>query len=306
MEVFLSLFVNLLPLYALIALGYFCSKKMGVERDSLATLGIYIFMPPVTFGYIANLDFKPEYVALPAFYYIASIIIGLGFFAFGKRVYKDKQANLMAMCASMGNTGYFGIPLVMLFFSEDIIAIYIFMMVGGTIFESTVGYYIAARSSFTVKQSLKKLAKFPAMYAMAAGFAWNTSGMELPDLAQTYFTHFKGCYVVIGMMILGGALAKIDRLVFGWRFTALTFLGKFIVFPALTLAYIWLDKAYLTMLTPEIYSAMMMMAITPPAANVAAYAAQMDMEPEKAATTILLGTVFALIYIPAVIWVIGL
>lgn len=306
MEVFFSLFVNLLPLYALIALGYFCSKKMGVDRDSLATLGIYIFMPPVTFGYIANLDFKPEYVALPVFYYAASVIIGLGFFALGKKVYADKQANLMAMCASMGNTGYFGIPLVMLFFSEDIIAIYIFMMVGGTIFESTVGYYIAARSSFTVKQSLVKLSKFPAMYAMAAGFAWNYSGLEFPDLAHVYWTHFKGCYVVIGMMILGGALARIDKLVFGWRFTALTFAGKFAAFPALTLAYIWFDKTYLQMLTPEIYSAMMMMAITPPAANIAAYASQMNMEPEKAATTILLGTVFALIYIPAVIWAMGL
>ncbi len=306
MEVFFSLFVNLLPLYALIALGYFCSKKMGVERDSLATLGIYIFMPPVTFGYIANLDFKPEYVALPVFYYAASVIIGLGFFALGKKVYADKQANLMAMCASMGNTGYFGIPLVMLFFTEDIIAIYIFMMVGGTIFESTVGYYIAARSSFTVKQSLVKLSKFPAMYAMAAGFAWNYSGWEFPDLAHVYWTHFKGCYVIIGMMILGGALARIDKLVFGWRFTALTFAGKFAVFPALALAYIWFDKTYFQMLGADIYTAIMMMAITPPAANIAAYAAQMNMEPEKAATTILLGTIFALIYIPAVIWAMGL
>lgn len=308
MEVFFSLFVNLLPLYALIALGYFCSKKMDVDRNSLATLGIYIFMPPVTFGYVANLDFQPEYIVLPIFYYAASVLIGLGFFAFGKRVYKDKQANLMAMCASMGNTGYFGIPLMMLFFKDnpDVIAIYIFMMSGGTIYEATVGYYIAARSSFTVKQSLIKLTRFPALYALAAGLAWNFSGLEFSDLAHTYWTHFKGCYVVIGMMILGGALARIDKLVFGWRFTALTFAGKFAVFPALALAYIWLDKTYFQMLGADIYTAIMMMAITPPAANIAAYASQMNMEPEKAATTILIGTVFALIYIPAVIWIIGL
>ncbi len=306
MTAFFTLFVNLLPLYALIALGYFCTKKMRVERDTLATLGIYIFMPPVTFGYVANLDFKPEYIILPVFFFAISVIIGLGFFALGKKVYQDKQANLMAMCASMGNTGYFGIPLVMLFFSEETIAIYIFMMLGGTVFESTVGYYIAARSSFTVRQSFIKLARFPGIYAMIAGFAWNFSGADFPDLLISYWTHFKGAYVIIGMMIIGAAMAKIDHFVFGWRFTALTFAGKFIVFPALTFAYIWLDQTFFHMLSAELYNVMMMMAIVPPAANIAAFAAQMNMEPEKAATTILIGTIFALVYIPAMIWLIGL
>ena len=213
----------------------------------------------------------------------------------------------MAMSASMGNTGYFGIPLMMLFFNEDIIAIYIFMMLGGTVYESTTGFYIAARSSFTVKQSIIKLIKFPGIYAIAAGLIWNILGLEFLDLAHVYWGHFKGCYVVIGMMILGAALAKVDHLVFGWRFTALTFAGKFIVFPALTLLFVWLDQTFLHWLSvQELYYAMIMMAITPPAANIAAFAAQMDMEPEKAATTILTGTIFALIYIPCVIMVMGL
>ena len=46
--------------------------------------------------------------------------------------------------------------------------------------------------------------------------------------------------------------------------------------------------------------------IVPPAANSVAFAAQLNIRPEKAATTVLLGTVLALFYIPAVIWLVGI
>ena len=51
---------------------------------------------------------------------------------------------------------------------------------------------------------------------------------------------------------------------------------------------------------------LLIMSIVPPAANIAAFAATLDLNPEKAATTVLLGTIFALFYIPAVLVLSGL
>lgn len=306
MSVFLSLFVNLLPLYALIGLGYFAGRVLKVDRQSLGSLAIYLFMPVVVFGFVADLEFHPAYIVLPIFIFIASTIIGLAFLALGNRVYKDNQANLLAMCTSMGNTGYFGLPLVLLFFDKNLVAIYIFMMLGGLVYEATVGYYIAARGAFDVRQSIIKLLKFPTLYAMMAGFSINYMEIELPELFWTYWTHFKGAYVIIGMMIVGAALANIDKFVFGPRFIALVFAGKFIAWPALAFAFIALDQHVFKWLTPDLYHLVMMMSIVPPAANIATFATQMNLEPEKAATTILIGTLFALVYIPAMIWLIGI
>ncbi len=306
MEIFLSLFQNLLPLYALIGAGYFAARVLHVDKQSLGNLAIYMFMPVVVFGFVARLDFQLSYISLPIFYFLASVILGLGFFAMGQRVYRDKQANLMAMCVSMGNTGYFGLPLVLLFFDTEMVAIYVFMMLGGAVYEATFGYYIAARSHFDVRQSINKLIKFPGIYAMAAGFAVNASGVELPDLFWDYWTHFKGAYVVVGMMIIGAALAGIDKFVFGPRFIAFVFVGKFIMFPLCAYAFIIMDQNITHWLSPQIHQLVMMMAIVPPAANVAAYATQMNMEPEKAATTILIGTIFALFYIPCMIMLMGI
>ncbi|MGH1378893.1 MAG: AEC family transporter [Alphaproteobacteria bacterium] len=306
MSIFISLFINLLPLYAIIGLGYFASKVMNVDRQSLGTLAIYLFMPVVVFGFVADLEFHPAYISLPIFIFIASTITGFGFLALGNHIYQDNQANLLAMCTSMGNTGYFGLPLVMLFFEKDLVAIYIFMMLGGLVYEATVGYYIAARGAFDVRQSIIKLLKFPTLYAMTAGFIINYASIDLPDIFWTYWTHFKGAYVIIGMMIVGAALANIDKLVFGPRFIALVFSGKFIAWPVLACLFIVLDKHLLQWLSTDLHHLVMMMSIVPPAANIATFATQMNISPEKAATTILIGTLFALIYIPAMIWLIGI
>ena len=307
MTIFFSLLINLLPLYGLIGLGYFAGRFLKVDRESLGALALYIFVPFVIFGFVSDLDFKPAYLILPIAVYIIHTIVALIYLNLGKTVYGDHRANLMAMCASMGNAGYFGLPLVLLLFEKEIVAIYAFMLLGNPVFEATIGYYIAARGNFTVKESLIKLIKFPTIYAMAAGFLVNATGTELPELFWTYWTHFKGAYVIIGMMIVGVALSKNKKLVLGPRFLALVFSGKFILWPILAYLFIWLDTAYLHWISShQIYLLIMVQAIVPPAANIATFATQMNLAPEKAATTILLGTIFALFYIPAIMWLLGM
>lgn len=306
MTVFYALLINLLPLYILIAMGFVAARYLKVERQSLASLAIFMFMPIVVFGFVVNLEFQPSYILLPLVILAVSVITGIGFLAIGRKVYGDKTANLMAMCCSMGNTGYFGLPLVFLFFNEQQTAIYIFMMLGGSVYEATYGYYLAARGAFDVKTSLKKLAKFPALYAITAGFIANGIGYKPPELFWTYWAYFKGAYVVLGMMIVGAALANVERLVFGPRFMSLVFLGKFVAWPVLVYAFVAFDRAILQWYPPDIHNLILIMSLVPPAANIAAFAAQMNLKPEKAATTILAGTVFALIYIPAMIWLLDI
>lgn len=306
MDVFFSLLTNLLPLYILIGMGFVAARYLKVERQSLASLAIFMFMPVVVFGFVARLEFEPSFILLPLVIFAVSVITGVGFLWIGRKIYGDNTANLMAMCCSMGNTGYFGLPLVFLFFNEQQTAIYIFMMLGGSVYEATFGYYLAARGAFDVKTSLKKLVRFPALYAIAAGFLVNRLGLEPPELFWTYWAYFKGAYVCLGMMIVGAALANVQKLVFGPRFMTMVFLGKFVAWPVLIYAFVAFDRAILQWYTPDIHNLMLIMSLVPPAANIAAFAAQMNMKPEKAATTILAGTVFALVYIPAMIWLFGI
>lgn len=307
MAAFLSLFINLLPLYALIAAGYFAGRVFKVDSRTLASLSIYFFLPVVIFGFVSNMEFKPSYIMLPVFLYIDSTITALSFYALGKRIYKkDSRANLMALCSAMGNAGYFGLPLVLLFFDADKVAIYVFMLLGVAVFEATIGYYIAARGNFSVRDSLIKLLKFPSIYAIATALIVNTMDIELPEMFWTYWTHVKGCYVITGMMIIGVVLGSMKTLVFDLKLTVLVFIGKFLAIPLLGGLFIWLDSTVLHIFTTDIYHLIVLITIVPSAANVVAFSAQLNVQPEKAATTVLLGTIFALFYIPAIVWLIGM
>jgi predicted permease len=306
MDIFFTLLGNLVPLYILIGIGFLAGRFFEVDRNTLANLAVFIFLPIVVFGFVLNLDFQASYIALPIIVWSVQTIIGLGFLWIGRKIYDGAEANILAMSCSMGNTGYFGLPLALLLFTPEQIAIYIFAMIGGAVYEATVGYYIAARGRFDTKTSLMKLLKFPTLYAMALAFIVRALEIEPSAQFDLYWGYFKGAYIVIGMMIVGAALARVDRLVIGPRFLALTVLGKFVTFPVLIYGFTLWDQHVLGLFDPEIYKIMMVMAIVPTAANVAAFASQLDLVPEKAATTVLIGTVMALFYIPAVLILMGM
>ena len=306
MDIFLLLFQNLIPLYVLIALGWIAGRYFDVDRQSLGSLGIYILMPVVAFGFVAKLDFKPIYTALPIIAFVLSAAVTLIFYWIGQKTYPDKRANLLGMCAGAGNTGYLGLPLVLLLFPTEWIGVYIFALLGGLIYEATVMYYVANRGKFDVMQSFKKLLKFPTIYTIVLALIVNFSDFTLPEQFDTYWSYFKGSYVVIGMMIIGASLAKSNKLLISYRFLSLTFVGKFLTWPLFAYALIYLDQNLLGWFVPEVHRIFFVMAIVPPAANVAAFAAQLDLNPEKAATTILIGTVLALFTIPLMLALSGL
>jgi predicted permease len=305
MNLFFYLLGNLIPLYGLIALGFIGGRTLKLSQKTLADFTIFMAVPIVTFGFIAQLDFTPDLIALPVLLFLVQTIIAFIFMAIGTFIYADARANLLAMCCAMGNIGYFGLPLVILLFDTQIVAIYMFMLIGGLIFESTIAYYTFSRGAFDKRQSLIKLAKYPSLYAVMLGLIFNQLNIALPEQFLTYWTYFKGAYVITGMMIIGVALSKISNLVIAPQFITLSFIGKFLVWPLVTYAFIFFDQSITRFFEPQIYKLLLITAIVPPAANITAFAAQMNLKPEKAATTVLLGTVFALIYIPFVLWVFG-
>ncbi len=308
MDIFFLLFTNLLPLYVLIFIGWVAGRYFEVDRQTLANFAIYICVPVVIFGFVLDLDLEVQWVWLPVIVFFLHSSIAFGALALGKCVFKDARANLAAMCSAHSNTGYFGLPLAILIFHNNPqwVGVYMFMLLGGVIFESTVSYYIASRGQFTVEQSLKRLLKFPTLYAMTAGLLCNHFQVEMPEMFYTYWAYFKGAYVLVGMMVIGAALSKLTKLVIAPRFLAFTFIGKFIVWPLLAWILILVDQNYLHLYSREVHQLLFIMAIVPQGANIAGFATQMNLKPEKAASTILLGTVFALFYIPMMLALSGL
>ena len=296
---------NLLPLLALIGLGYAAGRWLDVEPRSLAMMAIYILSPVVNFGGVAQLDFQPAYLLLPLVLFGIAVGITLLTSLFARQLYADNTRNLLAMAASTGNTGYFGTPLVLALFGPQAVGIYFLMNFAVALSETTVGYYFGARGHHGIRDSLKKVLSLPANYAVLLGLAWNGLDLPLPDAFLTWWGRFTGAWVIIGMMLIGVALSRVS----GWRtnarLTGVLFSIKFLVWPACTYGFALLDKTVLGLFDPMVHTLLLVIGIVPLAGNTVTFATQLKLRPSEAAVVVLESTVFAVIYIPLVFWLLG-
>ena len=306
MDIFYLLFQNLIPLYILIALGWIAGKFLNIDIKSIGALGIYVFMPIAVCGYIAQLDFKPIYAGLPIIVFCTITLLALSWLKFAKKIYPDYRANLLTMCATWGNIGYFALPIVIALYPPELVGVYMFMMAGTIFYEATIGYYIWMRGNLNIKQSLKKVIKFPSLYAIIIGLTFNYANYPFEGKLLTYWEYCRGAYIVIGMMIIGTALSKIKNLVIAPRFLSLAFLGKFIIWPLTTFTLIQIDIHLLKIFDQTSHQMLFLLSTVPPGANIAAFAATLNMNPEKAATTVLIGTLLALFSVPLMLALSGL
>src|SRR5690606_13193764 len=173
--------------------------------------------------------------------FLLCTLVGYSHLLIARRWIRDATASLMPLTVGTGNTGYLGIPVALLLFGEAGLGIYILCMLGTTLYENSVGFYLAARGRFSVEDCLKKVARLPSLYGFFLAAALNLSGVGIPSVFQPLFDNLRGAYSVLGMMLIGMSILSFRGLAGDLRYTALAFIGKFVVWPALALAFWWFD-----------------------------------------------------------------
>jgi predicted permease len=174
-------------------------------------------------------------------------------------------------------------------------------MLGTTLFENSVGFYLAARGRYSIKDALWRVLKLPSVYAFLAAVVLNLAGIGIPDIFVPLFDNLRGAYSILGMMIIGMGITSFRGLVGNPRFTALAFFGKFVIWPLVAIVFWWVDSALLGIYEPAVHQAIFLISITPIAANTVVIATLLDASPRQAAGTTLLSTLFALGFIPVMI-----
>jgi predicted permease len=308
MSLFFILLLKIFPLYINILLGYISTKFLKVTREAIANLLIYILGPIVVFSATISVKIDLAVLMLPVFFYLFCSVIAFALLYFYKNSWNDATGNILAFSGATGNTGYFGIPLAVIFFPPYLADIYIFTVLASLLYESTTGFYVTAKGNFTVKQSLQKIMKLPLLYAFVIGLLFNLLGISIPDDLSSYTAQFKGAYGILGMMLMGMGLVGL-KLKKGsdldYKFISILFILKFIFWPLAILTFIYIDKIYFMFLNEDLYKIMFLFAIVPLAGNTVTLAVLLDAKPEKASFTVLLSTLVSIIYIPIVLSLYG-
>jgi hypothetical protein len=298
MEIFLTLLVKLLPLYGVVALGWIAGKYLDVKKESIAPLLIYIIAPVVIFNGVIMTSLNKATLSLPILFFILACILCLAFYFIGKLIWPGSEKNILAFTAGTGNTGYFGLPVVLALLDDQFLGIAVLSILGFVLFENSLGFFITAKGQHSGKDALMKVLKLPTLYAFFLGLIVNISNIHIAPTIIDTITSFRGAYVVLGMMLVGLGLSQVTRASLDYAFTGMAFLAKFIVWPLVVGLVIFLDIHFFQLYSSEIYKIMLLMSIVPLASNTVAFATKLNTHPEKAAVTVLLSTIFAFIYIP--------
>ncbi len=296
-----ALFLKLIPLYVTVALGWTAGRYLEASGRHIAGIMLYIVTPSVVFSGVMAAPLSPEVILLPFLVFGISSVLGIVQLKLAKSALNDGSANIIPLCVGSGNTGYFGVPVALLLFGEEGLALYIVCMLGTTLFENSVGFYLAARGRYSIREALWRVLKLPSVYAFLAAVVLNLAGLGIPDIFVPLFDNLRGAYSVLGMMIIGMSITSFRGLAGNIRFTALAFFGKFVIWPMVAIVFWWVDSTLLGIYQPAVHKAMFLISITPIAANTVVIATLLDTSPKQAAGTVLLTTLFALAFIPVMI-----
>lgn len=300
MEIFTALFVKLLPLYAFIALGFLAGKFLKVDVKHVGNLVIYIIMPFVFMGGLWQSDIEFGNTSIFLLIWGLSLIICVVSYCLGKLFYKDSIKNLLASGLPTGNSGYFGIPVALAIFDQDLLGLYLLAAIANTMFQITVGYYVLALGTFDWKQAFRKLLKLPPLYGAIAGILLSTLAVPLPEAGLDFTNTLKSAFVVLGMMIIGLTLSSFRNLKFDFKFLSMAMGIRFLIWPLLALGFVFLDQNFLGQIFENIHPIIILFGFLPVGADFAIYAANLNLYPARAAMVVFVSTAIAAFIIPMV------
>jgi len=302
-ELFVSFVVKLMPVYALIAAGFLVGKKLRIKKEDISNLLIYLLTPVVIFNAVYRTELTKETLLLPVVFFVLCSVIAIGAYLTSINVKPKAMRGMLAFAAGSGNTGYFGLPVALVLFGDEVLGLVVLCVLGYTIYETLIGFILIANGKYGPKESLHKLLHLPILYAFLIGAAFQTLGLELGSIYNDFVPNFIGAYVLLGSLLVGLALSELTKTSFDLNAITRSFVAKFVLWPVVVTALILIDISYLEVFvgTENVYEVAFLMSIVPIAANTVAYASFLRAEPQKAALIVFTSTIFAIVYIPIMV-----
>ncbi len=295
-----ALALKLVPLYLLVVIGFLLGRVFGVKGQDLGRLALFVLSPAVVFKGFAGADLNGALLALPFAVFGLCSAVALLMRPLAGRCWQDGRERIATFTAGTGNTGFFGIPACLALIGPDSLPLVVMVSFGATAYENSVGFYTVARSEASVAGAVLRVLKYPGLHACWLGAVINLSGAKVPPAATQTIDLLSGAFVPVGMMIVGLGLAQIRRFSLDLGFTAFTLAVKFALWPALALAFIWLDRTWLHAFGRLGHQVLLIESLVPLAAVTVVHASLRDIHPDRAAIAVALSTLVALVWLPVV------
>jgi len=305
----LSIFLQTLPFFLIIGLGYGAGRSGFFPEVATAWLTKFVFyfaLSAMLFRFSANLtlaevldwNFVLAYLAGTASVYVLATLVA------ALRGVSLRETAIEAQCAVIGNVGFLGVPMLAMLMGEAAIGwVMVVLAVDLIVFGALVVILITGsrdgRMSLGILRTVGLgLVKNPMIVSIVLGLTWSGLKLPIPDPMNAFVRILGDAATPGALFAIGASLASksAERLsVTGWLSAC-----KLVLHPAAVAV-----SALLIFDVPPYAAAVMIAAASlPVAGNVFMLAQHYEVAPKRVSSSILISTTAAIVTVSLVIgWV---
>lgn len=289
MNITLRILEIVLPVLAIIVLGYVLGRMWKPDMRVVNRLNLDVFGPFLVLAYLS--DKGVDLVSLwPLVVASVLIVLGSGLLAWPFAKFSGQNPRTFVPPMMFNNCGNMGLPLALFAFGAPGVAGMVALFTTSNLLHFTLGSFIVNKHA-----DLKVLLKSPMVWATIIGASLGLSGLHLPDSVHAPMKMIGDCTIPVMLLSLGVRMLDVKREDF-----SNSLLGA-AVCPLTGLLLAGLVAMWLPMNKTQIGLVYLFGSLPPAVLNflVADYYKQ---EPEKVASIVLVGNIASIVFIPFGLW----
>lgn len=306
-----EVFGNILPLFALVLIGYGSGRLAWMTEEQLKGLTSFVFylaIPALLFRSLGRGDILDALDPRILMAYFAAVFMVMAVaWLVGRFVFRNPPEELpvLALGATYSNIVLLGIPLIYALYGEPgllpimmIVTLHSLILLPLTMVLIELNRGADRGLQQALAQSVGTVAKNPVILSIIAGIAFNLSGLTLPGPVDRLATLLGGASAPCALFALGATLSAY-RLGGDPRESAVIVLLKLLLLPAL----VWLLASYIFDLPPVWVVVATLTAALPTGVNVFIIAHQYQIYVARTTATVLISTAISIMTITTlVVW----
>lgn len=305
----LAVFLKTLPFFGLIGLGWLAARTRFFPQEAAAWLTKFVFyfaLSAMLFRFAAGLDLAALFdLRFVGAYLGGSLAVWLSGLAVARaRGLPLAEAAMEAQCCMTGNTGFLGVPMLVVLLGERAIGpVLMVLTIDMLVFSTLITLIIhAARHGGLRLASLAPIGRGivanPMILSMVAGLCWAQLHLPLPGPLDEFLTLLGGAATPGALFAIGASLAgrRIGRLA-----TSVWLSGAKLVLHPLAVAL----AAWAAGVEPYAAGVMIAAAALPVAGNVYILAQHFGIAQQRVSAAILVSTGCGIVTLPLVMLLIG-
>lgn len=302
----LTVFLNTLPFFGLIALGFFAAFIGNFTREATVYLTKFIFYFPLSamlFNFASELSIGDIFeFRFTAAYLLGSFAVYLGTIWLRRRQGDSFEVALVSgHCSVIGNMGWMGLAMLPILLGEESVPYVIMVLICDLVvfYPLVVSLIVAHRKGRfdlrLIASVLAGLIKNPMVLSITIGLSWSALELQTPATLHRFLEILAGASTPGALFAIGASMMYAQR--GGYGSTAIISVNKLFIHPIA----VALSAVLLFDLSAFQAGVLAACAAMPVAGNVYMLASHYNIPSDRVSFSILVSTVVSILTIPLII-----